>query len=72
MPTESEGKRCCIRRYPISPDMLEGDDMMRAALGEGLAREYLAVKRPEPADPHTGGPPTSTPSSPSPQAIAET
>jgi glutamine synthetase len=49
--TEAERKRRGIRRLPGSLgealDALERDDVLRAALGETLAREYLAVKRSE-------------------------
>jgi glutamine synthetase len=49
--TEAERERRGIRRYPVSLgealDALERDEVLRAALGEGLAREYLAVKRSE-------------------------
>ena len=49
--SEAERRRRGVRRYPTSLgealDALERDDLMRAALGEVLAREYLAVKRSE-------------------------
>jgi len=49
--TEAERKRRGIRRLPGSLgealDALERDEVLRAALGETLAREYLAVKRSE-------------------------
>jgi glutamine synthetase len=49
--SESERKRRGIRRLPAALnealDALEKDDVLRAALGEPLAREYLAVKRSE-------------------------
>jgi glutamine synthetase len=49
--TEAERERRGIRRYPTSLgealDALERDDVLRGALGEGLAKEYLAVKRSE-------------------------
>jgi glutamine synthetase len=49
--SDSERTRRGIRRYPTSLgealDALERDDVLRAALGDGLAREYLAVKRSE-------------------------
>jgi glutamine synthetase len=49
--SEAERKRRGIRRLPGSLDealdALEKDQVLRAALGEGLAREYLAVKRSE-------------------------
>jgi glutamine synthetase len=49
--SEAERRRRGIRRYPTSLaealDALEHDDALRAALGEGLAKEYLAVKRSE-------------------------
>jgi len=48
---EAERRRRGVRRYPTSLgealDALERDELMRAALGEVLAREYLAVKRSE-------------------------
>jgi glutamine synthetase len=48
---EAERKRRGIRRLPGSLgealDALERDEVLRAALGETLAREYLAVKRSE-------------------------
>jgi len=49
--SEAERKRCGIRRLPASLgealDALEKDEVLRSALGEGLAREYLAIKRSE-------------------------
>jgi glutamine synthetase len=49
--SEAERKRRGIRRLPASLgealDALEKDEVMRGALGEALAREYLAVKRSE-------------------------
>jgi glutamine synthetase len=49
--SETERKRRGIRRLPVSLgealDALEKDEVLRAALGEGLAREYLTVKRSE-------------------------
>ncbi|HSF02407.1 MAG TPA: hypothetical protein VLA62_05330, partial [Solirubrobacterales bacterium] len=49
--SEAERRRRGVRRYPTSLgealDALERDELMRAALGEVLAREYLAVKRSE-------------------------
>lgn len=48
---EAERKRRGIRRFPISLgealDALERDEVLRASLGEILAKEYLAVKRSE-------------------------
>jgi glutamine synthetase len=48
---EAERRRRGIRRLPASLgealDALERDEVLREALGEGLAREYLAVKRSE-------------------------
>jgi glutamine synthetase len=48
---EAERKRRGIRRLPTSLgealDALERDEVLRGALGEVLAREYLAVKRSE-------------------------
>ena len=49
--SETDRERRGIRRYPTSLasalDALERDDVLCAALGDGLAREYLAVKRSE-------------------------
>jgi glutamine synthetase len=49
--SEAERQRRGIRRLPTSLgealDNLERDQVLRDALGEGLAREYLAVKRSE-------------------------
>ena len=49
--SEAERKRRGIRRLPASLgealDALEKDEVLRSALGEALAREYLAVKRSE-------------------------
>jgi glutamine synthetase len=49
--SESERKRRGIRRLPTSLtealDALERDEVLRAALGDVLAREYVAVKRSE-------------------------
>ena len=49
--SEEERRRHGIRRLPASLgealDALERDELLRAALGEVLAREYLAVKRSE-------------------------
>ncbi len=49
--SESERKRRGVRRLPISLaealDALERDEVLRAALGETLAKEYLVVKRSE-------------------------
>ncbi|MFQ5828485.1 MAG: glutamine synthetase family protein [Candidatus Methylomirabilia bacterium] len=49
--SEEERRRLGIRRLPTSLaealDGLERDEVLRAALGEALAREYLAVKRSE-------------------------
>ncbi len=49
--SEGERRRRGIRRLPSSLgealDALERDEILRAALGETLAREYLAVKRSE-------------------------
>jgi glutamine synthetase len=49
--SEAERRRRGIRRYPTSLgealDALERDEVLPAALGEGLAREFLAVKRSE-------------------------
>jgi glutamine synthetase len=49
--SEAERKRRGIRRLPASLadalDALERDEVLRAALGEVLAKEYLAVKRSE-------------------------
>jgi glutamine synthetase len=48
---EAERRRRGIRRLPASLgealDALERDEVLREALGEGLSREYLAVKRSE-------------------------
>jgi glutamine synthetase len=49
--SDAERARRGIRRLPTSLgealDALERDDVLRAALGETLAKEYLAVKRSE-------------------------
>lgn len=49
--SESERARLRIRRYPTSLgaalDAFERDDVLRAALGPDLAKEYLIVKRAE-------------------------
>jgi len=49
--SEAERKRRGIRRLPTSLgealDALERDEVLRSALGETLAKEYLAVKRSE-------------------------
>jgi glutamine synthetase len=49
--SEGERERLGIRRYPTSLaealDALERDEVLRAALGDALAREYLIVKRSE-------------------------
>src|SRR5262249_22878911 len=49
--SEAERQRRGIRRLPTSLgealDNLERDQVLRDAMGEGLAREYLAVKRSE-------------------------
>ena len=49
--SEAERKRRGIRRLPASLgealDALERDEVLRAALGDVLAKEYLAVKRSE-------------------------
>jgi glutamine synthetase len=49
--SEAERTRRGVRRYPTSLaqalDALERDEVLRDALGEALAREYLAVKRSE-------------------------
>jgi glutamine synthetase len=49
--SDDERRRRGIRRLPTSLgealDALERDDVLRAALGETLAKEYLAVKRSE-------------------------
>ena len=49
--SDTERARRGIRRLPTSLgealDALERDDVLRAALGEALAREYLVVKRSE-------------------------
>lgn len=49
--SEAERERRGIHRYPTSLgealNALERDEVLRAALGEGLAKEYLAVKRSE-------------------------
>ncbi len=49
--SDAERARRGIKRLPTSLgealDALERDEVLRAALGETLAREYLAVKRSE-------------------------
>ena len=49
--SDDERRRRGIRRLPTSLgealDALERDDILRAALGETLAKEYLTVKRSE-------------------------
>ncbi len=49
--SDDERRRRGIRRLPTSLgealDALERDDVLRAALGETLAKEYLTVKRSE-------------------------
>ena len=51
--SDAERERRGIRRFPLTAsealDALEGDEVLTAAMGEGLATEYLKVRRAEAA-----------------------